>query len=74
VGGAVMQMLRQAGYGRRVMPVNPKGGTISGYDSVTLIATIDPPVELAATARLPMLHCMMGPYPPRRNGLLPWRQ
>jgi acyl-CoA synthetase (NDP forming) len=27
-GGAIMQMLRQAGYGGRVVPVNPKGGTI----------------------------------------------
>jgi acyl-CoA synthetase (NDP forming) len=46
-GGAVMQMLRQAGYGGRVVPVNPKGGTIFGYESVTSIATIDPPVDLA---------------------------
>ena len=27
-GGAIMQLLRQAGYGGRVVPVNPKGGTI----------------------------------------------
>ena len=46
-GGAVMQMLRQAGYGGRVVPVNPKGGSIFGYDSVTSIAAIDPPVDLA---------------------------
>lgn len=46
-GGAVMQMLRQAGYGGRVVPVNPKGGTIFGYESVTSIAAIDPPVDLA---------------------------
>ena len=46
-GGAVMQMLRQAGYGGRVVPVNPKGGAIFGYDSVTSIAAIDPPVDLA---------------------------
>jgi acetyltransferase len=46
-GGAIMQMLRQAGYGGRVVPVNPKGGTIFGYESVTSIATIDPPVDLA---------------------------
>ncbi len=43
------------------MPVNPKGGAIFGYDSVTSSAAIDPPVELAATTRLPMLHCMMSP-------------
>lgn len=46
-GGAVMQMLRQAGYGGRVVPVNPRGGTIFGYESVTSIAAIDPVVDLA---------------------------
>ena len=46
-GGAVMQMLRQAGYGGRVVPVNPKGGTIFGYESVTSIAGIEPAVDLA---------------------------
>jgi acyl-CoA synthetase (NDP forming) len=46
-GGAIMQMLRQAGYGGRVVPVNPKGGAIFGYESVTSISAIDPPVELA---------------------------
>jgi acyl-CoA synthetase (NDP forming) len=46
-GGAVMQLLRQAGYGGRVVPVNPKGGKIFGYESVTSIADIDPPVDLA---------------------------
>lgn len=46
-GGAIMQMLRQAGYGGRVVPVNPKGGAIFGYDAVTSIAAIDPPVDLA---------------------------
>ncbi len=46
-GGAVMQMLRQAGYGGRVVPVNPKGGSIFGYEAVTSIGAIDPPVDLA---------------------------
>ena len=46
-GGAVMQMLRQAGYGGRVVPVNPKGGSIFGYQAVTSIGAIDPPVDLA---------------------------
>ncbi len=46
-GGAVMQMLSRAAYGGRVVPVNPKGGTIFGYDAVTSIAAIDPPVDLA---------------------------
>lgn len=46
-GGAIMQLLRQAGYGGRVVPVNPRGGTIFGYEAVTSIAAIDPPVDLA---------------------------
>jgi acetyltransferase len=41
-----MQMLRQAGYGGRVVPVNPRGGTIFGYESVTSIAAIEPAVDL----------------------------
>ncbi len=46
-GGAIMQMLRRARYAGRVVPVNPKGGTIFGYESVTAISAIDPPVDLA---------------------------
>jgi acyl-CoA synthetase (NDP forming) len=46
-GGAIMQMLRRAGYGGRVVPVNPRGGEIFGYQAVTAIAAVDPPVELA---------------------------
>jgi acyl-CoA synthetase (NDP forming) len=46
-GGAIMQMLRRSGYGGRVVPVNPKGGTIFGYEAVTAIAAVDPPVDLA---------------------------
>ena len=30
-----------------MVPVNPKGGTIFGYEAVTSISTIDPPVDLA---------------------------
>jgi acetyltransferase len=46
-GGAVMQMLQRAAYGGRVVPVNPRGGTIFGYEAVTSIAEINPPVDLA---------------------------
>jgi acyl-CoA synthetase (NDP forming) len=46
-GGAVMQMLRQAGFGGRVVPVNPKGGTIFGYDSAPSIGASGAPVDLA---------------------------
>ena len=53
-GGAVMQMLRQAGYGGRVVPVNPKGSTIFGYDSVTSIAAIDPTPSSTPCAKRPI--------------------
>jgi acyl-CoA synthetase (NDP forming) len=46
-GGAVMQLLRRAGYGGRVVPVNPRGGDIFGYGAVTSIAAIEPAVDLA---------------------------
>jgi acyl-CoA synthetase (NDP forming) len=46
-GGAIMQMLQRARYAGRVVPVNPRGGEIFGYQAVTSIAAIDPPVELA---------------------------
>jgi len=46
-GGAIMQMLQRARYGGRVVPVNPRGGEIFGYQAVTSIAAIDPPVDLA---------------------------
>jgi acyl-CoA synthetase (NDP forming) len=46
-GGAVMQLIQRAGYGGRVVPVNPKGGAIFGYESVTSIEAIEPAVDLA---------------------------
>lgn len=46
-GGAIMQMLQRARYGGRVVPVNPKGGEIFGYRSVTSIGAIEPPADLA---------------------------
>jgi acetyltransferase len=46
-GGAVMQLLQRAAYGGRVVPVNPKGGSIFGYEPVTSIEAIDPAVDLA---------------------------
>ncbi len=52
-GGAVMQMLRRAGYGGRVVPVNPRGGTIFGYPVVPAIAEIEPPVDLAVVVIRP---------------------
>ena len=46
-GGAVMQMLRIAGYRGRVVPVNPKGGEIFGYPAVASLGAIAEPCELA---------------------------
>jgi acyl-CoA synthetase (NDP forming) len=46
-GGAVMQMLKIAGYQGRVVPVNPKGGEIFGYRAETSLAAITEPCELA---------------------------
>jgi acetyltransferase len=46
-GGAIMQMLRLARYDGRVVPVNPRGGTVFGYEAVTSIAGIGAPVDLA---------------------------
>jgi len=46
-GGAVMQMLKIAGYKGRVVPVNPKGGEIFGYKAATSLSDITDPCELA---------------------------
>jgi predicted CoA-binding protein len=66
-GSAIMQMLRQAGYGGRVVPVNPKGGTIFRYETVTSIGAIDPPVDLAVIVIRPRARrcctSMMGTLP-----------
>ena len=46
-GGAVMQMLKIAGYKGRVVPVNPKGGEIFGYKAATSLSEIAEPCDLA---------------------------
>ena len=45
-GGAVMQMLKIAGYQGRVVPVNPKGGEIFGYTAAKSLSEIDQPCDL----------------------------
>ncbi|HEY2613129.1 MAG TPA: CoA-binding protein [Reyranella sp.] len=72
-GSAIMQPLRQAGYGGRVVPVNPKGGTIFGYESVPSIAAIDPPVDLAVIGALHGRRCARH-CPARRSGSPPWSE
>ncbi|MCW5623968.1 MAG: CoA-binding protein [Burkholderiales bacterium] len=47
-GGAVLRNLRLCGYDGRVIPVNPKGGTIQGLPAVTALSQIDVPVDLVA--------------------------
>lgn len=41
------QQARPAGYGGRVVPINPKGVTIFGDEAVISIGAIDPPADLA---------------------------
>ena len=47
-GGAVMRNLRVCGYRGRVIPVNPKGGTIHGITAVRSLREIYPPADLVA--------------------------
>ena len=47
-GGAVMRNLRVCGYRGRVIPVNPKGGTIHGIRAVQSLREIYPPADLVA--------------------------
>ena len=50
-GGAVMRNLRVCGYRGRVIPVNPKGGTIHGIQAVRSLREIYPPADLVAVLR-----------------------
>lgn len=45
-GGAVLRNLRVSGFRGRVVPVNPKGGTILGLAAKTTLAEVDPPADL----------------------------
>ncbi len=74
-----MQMRRQAGYGGRVLRVNPMGGTIFGYESVTSIAMTIHMVdsthmvarltELTSGSRTPLLHSVMAALPGKTEWL-----
>jgi acetyltransferase len=46
-GGAVLRNIAAAGFGGRVIPVNPKGGTILGHAAVTSLAEVRPAADLA---------------------------
>ena len=52
-GGALLRNLRACGYAGRVVPVNPKGGTIDGVDVAVSLKALDKPVELVAVVVRP---------------------
>ncbi len=52
-GGAVFQMMRNAGYSGRIIPVNPKGGEIFGMPVATSLNALDGPADLAVIAIRP---------------------
>lgn len=52
-GGAVVRMMRRAGYGGRIIPVNPKGGAIEGLPAVPGLDALDGPVDLVVVAIRP---------------------
>lgn len=54
-GGAVMQMLRIAGFQGRVVPINPKGGEIFGYPAARSLREVVPPCDLAVIVIRPDL-------------------
>jgi acetyltransferase len=47
-GGAVLRNLRMCNYPGRVVPVNPKGGAIQGYDVARSLKDVNPPADLVA--------------------------
>ncbi len=46
-GGAVLRNLALAGYGGRVIPVNPRGGTLFDLPVAASLAEVSPPADLA---------------------------
>jgi acetyltransferase len=54
-GGAVLRMMRVAGYTGRVIPVNPKGGAILGLPARTSLKEVSPPADLAVVVVRPDL-------------------
>lgn len=52
-GGAVLHMMRQAGYDGRLLPVNPKGGELHGLPVFESLRELDEPADLAVIAIRP---------------------
>jgi len=49
-GGAVLHMMRRAGYAGRLLPVNPKGGELHGLPVAKSLSELDEPADLAVLA------------------------
>lgn len=47
-GGAVLRNLRLCNYRGRVVPVNPRGGTIQGLEAATSLKEVYPPADVVA--------------------------
>lgn len=54
-GGAVLHNLIKCGYRGRIVPVNPKGGTLFNLPVATSISTVSPPAELVVIVVRPDL-------------------
>ena len=50
VGGSVLANLRAAGFGGRVIPVNPAAGAVQGVPAFASLLDVDGPVDLAIVA------------------------
>ncbi|GEQ98887.1 hypothetical protein JCM17844_25240 [Iodidimonas gelatinilytica] len=52
-GGAVLHMMQKAGYKGKLVPVNPKGGTLLGIEALPSLRALDAPVDLVVIAIRP---------------------
>ena len=54
-GGAVLHLLKRSGFDGAIVPVNPKGGTILGFEAATSLSALDEPADLAVVVVRPDL-------------------
>jgi acyl-CoA synthetase (NDP forming) len=54
-GGAIVRNMRRAGFVGRIVPVNPKGGTVDGLAAAPGLAALGEPVDLVIVAVRPDL-------------------
>ncbi len=50
IGCALMENLRKGGFTGTILPVNPRYGTLYGYECVKSVCDLDPGVDLAIIA------------------------